>query len=265
MASRRVGLDRVVLLVGLLLAAPSIADTNPIDADRPGRGEPAFVLERGSAQIEMGATFEHDAEGENADTWSLPEPLLRVGVLDRLELRLAAEGLLLVDPRGDSNEVAGSDLELSTKLRFVEQSGWRPETSLLAGLTFPTGGHSVTSDGYDPFGLLIASWEIGEGIDLDANLGLSAPSQGPDDSDRVVETFVAATGSVSLFDAVGAFLEYYGTLRGSGRSDEHGIDGGFTYTPIDDVQLDVSAGMGLSSAASDYFVGFGIAWRFHTP
>lgn len=253
------------LVLGLLLSTPLVSAADPIDADRPGLADPAFVVPRGTMQIETGVTFSHESDGEDVATWTLPEPLLRIGILDRAELRLAADGFISEHTHGEGTENTGSDLEVATKIRLLDQAGWRPATSVLAGLTFPTGGDAVTSDGYDPLAELIASWEIGERFSVDANLGLAGPTQSPDDSDRAFETFAAASLGVSWNERVGSFFEYFATLRGSGREDEHGVDAGITYLPTDDVQLDVSAGAGLNRAAPDFFVGFGVAWRFRKP
>jgi len=259
----RVPWRAVAVLVALLVAAPRVSHADPIDADRPGLATPATVIEPGTAQIETGAGFERESGHEH--TWTVGEPLLRIGVIDRAELRLDTVGFVHIDSDEEGSENAGGDLEVSTKIELVEQSSWRPETSLLAGLSFPTGGRAVTSDGYDPFGSLLASWQIGDRFDVDANLGFADRTQGPDDSSRVFETFVAVAGDVSFAKRWGSFLEYFATLRGSGAPDEHAVDGGFTYLATDDVQLDVSAGAGLSDAAPDYFVDVGVAWRFWTP
>ena len=124
------------------------------------------------------------------------------------------------------------------------------------------GRRAVTSDGYDPFGTLLASWELPQDLSLDANLGVAAPTQGVGDSERIYELFAAASLGIALTDRVGGFLEFYATVRGEGEPDEHAVDGGFTYLLTDDVELDVSAGAGLDRTAPDYFVGAGISWRF---
>jgi hypothetical protein len=238
---------RRALAAGLLLCAPMPSIAEPIQADRPGQADPAFVVGRGTVQIEMGATYSRERNGEHVDTWTFPEPLLRVGVLDRAELRLAADGVVIRDVHGATTAHTGSDLEVSTKIRILEQAVWLPMTSMLAGLTFPTGGRAVTSAGYDPFGTLLVSWQIGERFSVDADLGLAAPTQGSDHPGRVVETFVAASWGMSLSESVGTFLEYDTTLRASGRPDAHTLEGGLTYLVTDDLQLDVSAGTGLDA------------------
>ena len=40
------------------------------------------------------------------------------------------------------------------------------------------------------------------------------------------------------------------------------IDNGYTWLPTAHTQLDLSLGIGLSSAAADFFVGVGVSHRF---
>ena len=261
--SREAGPSWLVLLLFVLLPASSHAD--PIQADRPGQADPAYVVPEGTGQIELGGAFERETNDEHVATWDAPEPLLRFGLVEGVELRLSADGWIGSHERGQETENDGSDLELSAKVRLLEQQQWLPATSLLAGLRFPTGGRAVTSDGYDPFGKLIASWQLGERFSLDTNLGVSAPTQGVADSGRVFELFAAASLGVSLTEWTGAFLEYDATVRGRGEHDEQALDGGFTYLLTNNVQLDISGGAGLNRAAPDFFVGAGIAWRFWSP
>lgn len=47
----------------------------------------------------------------------------------------------------------------------------------------------------------------------------------------------------------------------SGAPDPVSLDGGLTFGIRDNVQLDISAGVGLNRAADDWFVGAGVAIR----
>jgi len=254
-----------VLLVSWWIAAPLAGRADPIQTDRPGQTDPAYVLPKGTAQIELGAAFARENDDGHMSTWDAPEPELRIGVFERAELRISALGWIGSREDGDGTKNQGSDLELSTKLRLLEQQEWWPATSLLAGVSLPTGGSAVSSDGVDPFGKVIASLQLGERFSLDANLGLAAPTQGVSDSRRVYELFAATSLGFALSERTGTFLEYAATVRGRGEPDEHALDGGFTYLVTDDVQLDVSAGAGLNHAAPDYVIGVGLAWRFWRP
>ena len=63
-------------------------------------------------------------------------------------------------------------------------------------------------------------------------------------------------------DRLGGFVEYFGGVKTRGEDDEHSVDGGFTWLVNDDLQLDLSAGVGLNHAAPDFFVSAGFAWRY---
>ena len=252
----------VLALLSCLISG--VARAEPLVADRPGVGETTSIVRPGAIQLEGGIQLERQtsAAGPDTDTLTLPQPLLRVGVHRAMELRLAADGLIYEDRDGASDRTSGSDLELGAKLRFFEQDGWRPVIGLLVAVSFPTGDRAVTSDGIDPRGSLLVNWELDERFGLDANFGFAGPTQGVDDSDRVFEVDPSVSLEGSLTSRWSAFVEYFSTIRASREEDEHGMDGGFTYLLSDDLQIDLSAGAGLNRAAPDFFVGFGIAWRF---
>jgi hypothetical protein len=65
---------------------------------------------------------------------------------------------------------------------------------------------------------------------------------------------------LAISDWLGSFVEYYGVVE-EGATDQHSIDGGFTFLLNHDFQLDISAGAGLNDAAPDFFVGARVAWR----
>jgi len=257
---------RDVALVLLACFLCEVGHAEPLAADRPGEGETTSIVPRGAFQLEGGFKFERQTGGDDpdTDTTTVPELLLRVGIHPIAEQRLSADGFVHEDRAGASNRSSGSDLELGTKLRFFDQDGLRPTTALLAMLSFPTGGRAVTSDGFDPRGSLLLNWGLGERLGLDANLGFAGPTQGPDDSSRVFELQPTLSLEASVTQRSSAFFEYYSTLRPSGGKDEHSIDSGVTYLLSDDVQLDLSAGVGLNRAAPDFFIGAGVAWRLPT-
>jgi hypothetical protein len=241
-----------------------VGQAEPLVADRPGEAENTSIVPQGAIQLEGGFKFERQTGGDDpdTDTTTVPELLLRIGILPVAELRLSADGFVHEDRAGASNRSSGSDLELGAKLRCFDQDGLRPTTALLAALSFPTGGRAVTSDGFDPRGSLLLNWELGERFGLDANLGFAGPTQGVDDSRRVFELKPALSLEASITQRASAFVEYFSTLRPSGGEDEHSIDSGLTYLLSDAIQLDLSAGVGLNRVAPDFFIGAGVAWRW---
>lgn len=51
-------------------------------------------------------------------------------------------------------------------------------------------------------------------------------------------------------------------LASASGGPSNSFDGGFTYLLRDDLQVDASAGVGLSDDADDWFVGLGLSLRF---
>jgi hypothetical protein len=251
------------IALGLLAVAP-IAGAEPFSADRPGVADPPEVVGRGVVQIEAGVVFERESDaGEPVvNTVAAPDLLLRYGLLESLELRVALAGYVHDDRSGLRDRSSVSDVELGGRLRVFDQRGARPAAALALAVRFPTGSSAVTSDGFDPAGALLLGWSWAERWGLDANLGLGAVSQGVDQPRHVFELAPAVSLGVSLAERWGLFVEYYGNLLGRGVGDEHAIDGGCTWQPRDDLQIDLSAGAGLNDAAPDLVVSAGVAWRF---
>ena len=110
------------------------------------------------ADVEGGFNFERETNyGPNVDTVSLPGLELRLGVLEGVELQLAADG-------------------------FVQE--WRDAESNSNGVSFPTGSGFNTSDGYDPEFEFLYAWDIGERWNVNGNFDFASVSLGEDDSQR---------------------------------------------------------------------------------
>ena len=79
----------------LLLAIPATAEDPPeLITDRPDQTESPNTVPLGFYQLELGATFNVNEIGSfRNETLSVPETLLRIGLSDRLELRLGWSGV----------------------------------------------------------------------------------------------------------------------------------------------------------------------------
>jgi hypothetical protein len=259
-------MQKIALALGsALLAATASAD--PISADRPGQSSPPSVAAPGTVQLEGGFSFERETDGgdPNTNTISVPESLLRVGVLSFLEVRVSADGFVFEERAGDNNRSSGSDLTLGSRARLFDQKGVRPATGLDFNLSLPTGSDAVTSDGVDPGGTLLFEWVLNERFALYANIGLASTSLGKGDSRRAFQAEPSVLLSASISERASVFIEYYAAFIDRGVGDEHSIDGGFSWLIGDDLQLDLFAGAGLNDAAPDFFVSAGAAWRFFLP
>jgi hypothetical protein len=77
-----------------------------------------------------------------------------------------------------------------------------------------------------------------------------------------VELIYTVALGISLNAALGIFVESFGMFGlKAGSADSHPLDVGFAYRLGDNFQLDASAGLGLNPAASDWFLGAGVALR----
>jgi hypothetical protein len=85
-----------LLLAVLLFAAnfPS-AIADPLQPNRPGQADPPTVVATGVVQVEGGFNFERETnDGPNVDTIYVPGIELRFGVLEGVEVQLAADGFV---------------------------------------------------------------------------------------------------------------------------------------------------------------------------
>jgi len=253
--------DTIALVLTLCLGPTLAAAWEPLQPNRPGQADPPTVLAPGVAQIEGGFTFERETEGNpDTDTLTVPQLELRLGVHERFELQLFAEGFVQEWRDSDKNHTGVSDLEIDTRVRLWEQEGWRPATAVEFGLSFPTGSGFATSDGFDPEGEILYAWDFAERWNLTGNFDFASETQGEDDSSRHFVFRPELALGLSISERLGTFVEYYGVIE-EDAANQHSVDGGFTFLVNDDLQLDVSAGAGLNDAAPDFFVAAGVAWR----
>jgi len=233
-------------------------------ADRPGAADPPTIIPRGTIQLESGIALERETAAAEHDQYTLTAPslLVRVGVHERVELRLQADGLLYEHRDGARNRALGSDFAVEAKIGLLEQRALLPEAAVLARLSFPVGSDAATSGGFDPRLAGLFQWELGERTALVVNTGFAAPTRGRDE-DRVFEFEPAMSLERQITGRLGAFVEYFASIVTGGESNEHSLGGGFTWLiSAERIQLDVSGGAGLNRAAPDWFVSAGLSLRF---
>ena len=256
----------ILLAIGVAFLAET-ASADPISADRPGTSNPPSVVAPGAIQFEGGFSIERETDGDepNTSTLSVPDGLLRLGLLSWLEARISADGFVFEERSHVDDRYSGSDLVLGSRARLLDQNGALPATAIDFILSIPTGSSDVTSGGVDPGGAFLFEWRLSERFVLVTNVGIASTSLGKHTSRRALEVAPAVSLNASITERAGAFIEYYATLADRGVDDEHSIDGGFTWLIGENLQLDISAGAGLDNAAPDFFVSAGAAWRFFLP
>ena len=235
--------------------------------DRPDQTESSSTVSPGYIQLEMGWT--HSTEGDPVDTKadSFPETLVRVGLVEHLELRFGYDGFLWEDTntRPKRTHLDGSgDALAGLKWWFWEEQAWRPEAALLVHSSLPAGETDVSSDRFDPDFRLAFSHTLNERLGFAYNVGQAWGTERDSRGDRdTLSVFVySAALGIALTDKWSGFVEFFGDipLNATGGP-ANSMDGGMTYLLKDNLQLDMLAGFGLSEAAADWFLGIGLSLR----
>lgn len=231
--------------------------------DRPDATESSIVVLPGIIQVETGIVYTDEAEhSPHSRTYAVPGTLFRIGLFDRVELRLGFDGFIVED--GTDEEDGIGDSEIGVKIFFAEEKGLRPEMAFLASLSMPTGEKAFSSERKDPSFRFLFSHSLTDRLSLGTNLGI-AWSTKPNVSERGLNTlsvfqYTTSLG-IGLTDKLGSYLEFFGDMPMSDKGNPaHTFNGGFTYLLKDQLQFDVSAGFGLSQSADDWFVGTGVSF-----
>lgn len=254
-------LAAAAVLLPAALSAQSQAPeepSTPLIGDRPDFTESAAVVSR--LQLETGYSYE---EAGPSGVHTLGELLVRVPATPRLEIRVAVPSWSWARTTGslpDDGPQGVTDASLGVKvgLRDPGPDGRGPRVALLAGTTIPTGGE-VGSDALQPGGRLAAGVDLGDRLSLAANAGVTSAEDGVG---RHAELVGSLSLGVGLTRTVAAYLESYGIApTGDGRRSSSVVDGGVTWQPGPDLQLDVRLGTGVSGPSPDLIVGAGVVWR----
>ncbi len=257
---------RAALGIGtvVLLAVPAFPEEPDLITDRPDQTESAIVVPQGTVQLEIGWTFTREEEnGLRTETSEAAGTLVRVGLGQTAELRIGWDGYLSVeqDLGGFETDADGpGDAAIGAKFHLREERGRAPQMALLVETTVPTGSDEFSSDDFDPAFRIAASHELTDRLGLAYNAGLVWSTESGDTLSGYLYTAVLGIG---ISEKLGAFVELYGLIPASAPGGPaNSFDGGVTYLVTRKFQLDLAGGVGLSSAADDWFVGLGLSVRF---
>lgn len=180
--------------------------------DRPDATESSVIVPVGYVQIETGIGFtEDDGGGEETRSIEAPGTLIRIGLTERLELRLGFTGWVR-EFEGEGESGVG-DSEVGFKYYLIEESGWRPEVAFMAHLSLPTGDTGFSSERFDPSFRFSFSHTLSDNVALGYNLGVAWETEEEESRSslarRLFSTVASdlATGAVIGLGGGNAFVE----------------------------------------------------------
>jgi hypothetical protein len=249
-----------ILTAVLLTASPVTAfgQNQPAPAepeivtDRPDITESAIVVPKASLQFENGLTWTDD-HGQKA--LDLSETLVRVGLLNRTELRLVIPnylgGLSGVAPTSGFGDVA---------VGMKQQLGPLPgemDLSVIVAVSLPVGADRISSHGYDPFIKFPWSRDLKKGWSIGGMQSLFWYTENRERNLTWEPTFYLERQLTKPWDA---FAEYGGDFAQRGASKEV-AHFGTAYRINAKNQIDFHFGFGLSHATPSRFFSVGYSFR----
>lgn len=236
------------------------AQKDPLVTDRPDQTEAPIVVGKGAFQIETGAVFSKmnyfvTHHTDVLRTHDYATTLLRMGISDRVELRLASAYTdLEYDFDNEPARFSGlRPITFGTKVSLARESGVWPEVAFIGHLTLPWIGDLYVPEKIAPDFRFSLAHTLSERFALGYNLGMEWDGDGGDAN--FIYTISLGAG---LFGPVSGFVELFGETQGQLAK----FDYGFTVLVSPDIQFDISHGFDLGGIDNHRFLSAGVSLRF---
>jgi hypothetical protein len=240
----------------LLLLACMISPTldllsQEIVTDRPDQTESSVTVPAQSLQFEVGFGIGSD---DLANQYVTPTTLTRYGLLKSIELRLAEHLFGTKDKQTSEKEFGLSDLELGTKIQILRRENVNTEIAFISHIVIPTGSDAFSAGQVGTISKIAVSHGLSSTLDLGYNLGYMYFGEGKGDL-----TYSLVTG-LDISEKLGTYIEVFGGIE-EFENWILNLDGGFTYLFRQNLQVDLSAGMGLNHKMN--YLSLGFSWNIN--
>ncbi len=259
----------VILLAGLgqIASEPEFA-LGPAEEPPVATGfhlaEQLTAVTRGRVQIETGYAYTHDTfAGLSLDEHTLPDLLVRIGLTQRLELRIGWPGVVIDQGTAvpDGPETRTLDPNVGFLLDLVPQCGLRPQCAVLASAPITLEGDPFSAESLQPLAEALYAWYPAERWCIGGSTGMALFHESGDHFTQ----FQQSLGVDWLAtDRLGTFVSW-SMLADAGSADdgtEHLLSLGFGFAWTDWLQTNWRAGMGLNERAPDFLTGVRMAVHF---
>ncbi len=243
------------------------AKEKPLESDRPDFTDSSTTVGYRRLQIESGYKYTQAIDGDPThNAHDLPELLVRYGLAERLELRVAWDEGMVFESRRDRNtgrlvaESGSTDLDMGFKYALTQQDKWRPQSAIITAISAPVGSPELSSRQVDVLINYLYSWDFTKKLSLNCSTGSLWTAES---GDHFSQFFQSASVEYELTEKLHVFNEWYVFLRRdfSDNRPQFYYDAGLTYLVTPNFQLDWEAGVGLNHAADGFFTGCGLTIR----
>ncbi|MFM8584100.1 MAG: transporter, partial [Planctomycetaceae bacterium] len=230
-----------------------------IETDRDSFTPATTTAGRGRTIFETAYTFIDNRR--TYDTHSYPEFLVRLGVSDRLEARLAwnaevgGEGNTVSSEGGDEDFESPHivrETQISYGLKYVvqRQEGWLPDLAVITTGQTPTSGPETATTFV---GTVVTGWTLANRSKIDAAIRYSPDVVEHDHHNLWAPSLV---WKVPVWSRVNVHAEYFGIFT-TGRRDNTNaqyLSPGIHFLLTPDLEVGVRGGWGLNDDSARFFV-----------
>ena len=251
---------KILILLIISIFVSTLHAQNAIITDRPDQTESAALVPTGYLQGEHGFAFNFlDINNE----YSIASTLLRYGISEYFEVRLEADPVL---NKSAESEFGINPVSVGLKSKLISKNNF--DLSLITHVQLPKVASKHLQTNYAAIATrLTAAHRIKDWWSIGYNVGIEWDGFTP--NPYYIYTL---TSGFSVGEHCGLFAEVYGNIYYNDPAadiiydplDEHYVDAGFTYSPNDNLQFDISFGTLLKTGITDQFISTGFAYRFNT-
>ena len=250
----------IILLLVCIYVSSLHAQNAAIITDRPDQTESAALVPVGYLQGEHGFVVNFlDFSNE----YPIASTLMRYGINEYFELRFEVAPVIT-----DATETSFgiNPISMGLKSKLVSQDKF-----VLSLITHVQFSKISTKDLHTNYTAIAARLTAAHSINDWWNIGYNAGIEWDGFTPNPYYVYTLTSG-FSIGEHCGVFTEVYGNIYYSNPAsdiiydplDQHYVDAGFTYSPNDDLQFDVSCGTILQTGVTDFFISTGFAYRFNT-
>jgi Putative MetA-pathway of phenol degradation len=252
------GISAFLLCALWLIASPARA-LGPIDTDGPDFVESSEAVPKGHFQYEVDMTSVRNRRSAAQITRFSTPTLLRYGVADNIEIRIAPE------PYVRQNGKSGvGDTAFGMKWHSQDRDALlgKPAVSWILHVDTPSGSNQFKGNGNRPSLRSVITWDLPHDLDLGLMPGIKYDTD--EDGHRFTSVIFGAVLNKRINDRLRAFVEWSGSQIAPARYG--GVlaswDLGAAYLVNKDLQLGVRWGVAANRNTPNTLVLFELAQRF---